>query len=122
MRINILKTELRPLDDLIPFQGDLKTLSPADAKKLRKQIEKHGFIDPFIVWEHEGKVLILGGHQRATVLKQMRADGEAIPLLPCNFVECADERSAKEIVLSLTSQFGAITEKGLLDFVLICKP
>lgn len=116
MRINILKTELRDIDELTPFQGDLKTLSPEDAVKLRRQIEEHGFLDPFIVWEHDSKTYILGGHQRQTVLKQMRADGEMIPKLPCNFVECQDEAQAKKIILALTSQFGAITEGGLLNF------
>jgi len=116
MKINIVKQETRKLAELVPFQGGLKTLSPSDAKKLRKQIEDHGFIDPFIVWEHDGKTLILGGHQRKEVLGQMEAEGVEIPPLPCTFVECRDEAEAKKMVLCLTSQFGEITEKGLLDF------
>lgn len=117
MEINYYKTEYLNIDQLIPFQGDLKDLTEANYKKLKKQIVEKGFSMPFSVWENEKNVYILDGHQRHRVLIRMQKEGQEIPKVPCNFVKCASKQQAKELVLAFTSQYGELTENGLLNFI-----
>lgn len=65
--------ETRLLDELVEFQGELKTLSPENAARLRREILELGFSEPISVWQHDGTCYILNGHQRVTVLRGMAA-------------------------------------------------
>lgn len=105
------------LEQLTPFQGELKELSKANHDKLRKQIIELGFSEPICVWKNENKYYILNGHQRLRVLTEMKkAEGFKIPRLPVVEVEAETEHEAKKKVLALTSQFGNITGQGLFQF------
>lgn len=105
------------LDQLEPFQGNLKDLSETNFKKLKQQILELGFSEPFSVWPHNGKFLLLNGHQRHRVLSKMKQEGVDIPKLPVNFVEASSVEEAKKKVLALTSQYGEITNQGLYEFM-----
>lgn len=111
------------IDELIPFQGDLKILTEENYFKLRDEILEDGFSEPISVWKKmmKGKkavcLYILNGHQRHAALKRMREDGWKIPKLPVSFVEASDEKSAKRKVLALTSQYGTMTTDGLTNFM-----
>lgn len=100
-------------DSLHPFQGDLKSLSNKNLKKLKKQIDTLGFSEPIVVWENDGVVNILNGHQRLIAIKSMNPSQE----IPCIFVAAADSREAKKKVLALTSQYGQMTRDSLADFM-----
>jgi 16S rRNA G966 N2-methylase RsmD len=104
---------------LIPFQGELKTLSDKNYEKLKKQILELGFSEPFSVWldVETGKARILNGHQRLATLKRMATEGFNIPLLPINHVNAKDAKEAKKKILSLTSQFGEMSANSLSDFM-----
>lgn len=117
VRIACRGAETRDIDALVPFQGDLKVLQPANATKLQVEIEKLGFSEPIAVWEHDDVCYVLNGHQRLAVLLRMRADGWEVPPVPVSLVEAADEAEARYKVLSLVSQFGTITENGLKTFL-----
>jgi hypothetical protein len=105
------------IDQLVPFQGELKSLSKSNHDKLRKQIIELGFSEPFCVWKNEGKYFLINGHQRLKVLTDMKlAEGFKIPRLPWVEVEADSEYQAKKKVLALTSQFGEITSASLFDF------
>ena len=106
------------LDDLQGFQGDLKTLSEENYRKLREEIIRDGFSEPISVW-HKGTkpYFILNGHQRLTTLRRMREDGFEVPPIPISFVDALDEKAAKRKVLALTSQYGEITQDGLTEFI-----
>lgn len=104
--------------EMTPFQGDLKTLSTENYEKLKKEILELGFSEPISVWKNDGKFYLLNGHQRHRVLTQMSdKEGYYIPAVPVNFIEAIDEREAKKKILSLTSQFGEITDQGLYEFM-----
>ena len=103
--------------ELRAFQGDLKTLSPANAKKLRRQILETGFSEPIAVWRQDGKYHVLNGHQRLTVLSSLREEGWNVPSVPVCWVEAESEAQARHKVLALTSQFGSITSDGLSAFL-----
>lgn len=98
-----------PLDELIEFQGDIKTLSDANAARLRSRIEKHGINAPVFVWRSgtkKAKHYILDGHQRVTVLRQMRDDGVDVPEIPVVFIDAKSRKDAAEKLLGITSQYG----------------
>lgn len=107
------------LNDLTPFQGDLKNLSESNYQKFKKQILELGFSAPFFVWKHEGKNYIGDGHQRHLTLQQMKKEGIHVPdQLPVVYFEAKDKKEAKKKVLAFTSQYGEMTLEGLSDFAI----
>jgi len=101
------------LDKIIPFQGDLKDLSGSNYKKLKKQILTHGMVAPFMLWKGN----CIDGHQRLKTLLKMKEEGIKLPeLFPMVEIEAKDEKTAKKIVLAISSQYGKITEESLFDF------
>ncbi len=117
VRIACKGSARKELDDLEPFQGNLKKLSELDGVKLRKEILELGFSEPISIWQHAGKNFILNGHQRLAVLKGLRDEGYSIPPLPVSLVEADSCAQAKRKVLALTSQYGEITQDGLVEFL-----
>ena len=79
LTVSYYKTEMLDIEKLQPFQGNLKDLSEANYKKLRKQILDNGFAEPFSVWENEGNVYILNGHQRHREIVKMKEEGINVP-------------------------------------------
>lgn len=106
------------IDNLIPFQGNLKTLSEDAYRRIKKEIVETGFAFPFHVWIDGGRNKLIGGHQRLVGLKRMRGEGFVIPALPMVTVEAKNIKEAKRRVLQDVSQFGTITPRGLYDFML----
>jgi len=106
-----------PLEELKDFQGNLKELSQENYGKLKKEILRHGFSEPVSVWRHDGKWVILNGHQRVRTLQGLKAEGYKIPKVPVSVIHAKDVKDAKERVLALTSQFGQITDDGLYEFM-----
>ena len=108
-----------PLDELEPFQGELKSLSSVEFAKLRRAIVETGFAFPIYIWKSpENVCFILGGHQRVRVLKQLRdAEGFIIPPVPVVFVEAENIVQAKRRILQDASQFGTVERQGLYEFM-----
>lgn len=120
------------IDNLLAFQGDLKTLSEENYRKLRDEIIRDGFSEPISVWRKVKRTLpdmelgeyetfvefyVLNGHQRLSTLERMREDGWDIPEIPVSFIDAPDEKAAKRKVLSLTSNYGTMTDDGLVGFI-----
>lgn len=107
-----------PLEKLTSFQGDLKHLTETNFKKLRKQIEKHGFCVPFFVWKSKDQNFILDGHQREKVLLRMKEEGVQLPdAFPVVYIEAKNRKDAAEKLLAINSQFARVDAKGLLSFI-----
>jgi hypothetical protein len=119
MRIEITceGNSVTALENIKPFQGQLKDLSETNYKKLKKEILELGFSEPISVWKHKGSLWALNGHQRIRALSQMQKEGIEVPALPINYVSCKNEKEAKRKVLALTSQYGEITKQGLYEFM-----
>src|SRR6478609_4594817 len=113
----ILKTELVDIDLLTPFQGTLKTLDDKNFNKHRKSIVDEGFSFTVHVWQNADVIYIIDGHQRVSVLTQMRKQGIEIPPISCSFVSAHTYRDAKKLVLLAISQYGKIQKDGFLEFV-----
>lgn len=107
------------LSELNPLQGEMKTLSDQNYEKLKKEIIEDGFSFPFAVWESplDAQFYIIDGHQRFAVLNKMKSEGWAIPQVPVVFVRAPDLKTAKKKLLAAASQYGTMSEQGLIQFL-----
>lgn len=105
------------LSDLTVLQGDLKSLSEKNYRKLRKEILELGFSSPIHIWVKDDKNYILDGTQRTRTLNKMAQEGIEIPALPVVSVDADDINDAKRKVLALTSQYGKMESQGLYEFM-----
>lgn len=107
-----------PLDVILDFQGKLKSRSKANLLKLIDRIFALGFVAPFFVWDHDGDYYLFDGHGRLEALCAIREAGVEIPgSLPVVYIEAEDEKKAREILLSITSQYGEFDEAVLSDWL-----
>lgn len=107
-----------PVEDLNEFQGNLKTLSSVNYEKLKKQILDEGFSAPIFVWQDKGKWWILDGHQRKHVILKLKAEGYAIPSLPCVQIHASTKKAAKKKLLTYVAQFGKVDGQGLYEYIM----
>lgn len=106
------------INDLVEFQGELKTLSKINYEKLKRQILDLGFSSPFHVWRDGKELKLLDGHQRLRTLKNMvQVDGYKCGKLPAVVIDASSYEQAKRKLLALTSQYGEVTSEGLYGFV-----
>jgi DNA modification methylase len=99
-------------------QENFKEWNNNGDKKLLDSILKYQFVDPFKVWESEGKLYCLDGRHRFLDLKKVQESGYDVPdLLPATFIDCSSMKEAAELVLVYSSAYAKITQQGLLDFV-----
>ena len=112
-RIHMVK-----VDELMPFQGELKDLSNDNYERLSKEILETGFAFPIFAWEHNGAWFTIDGHQRLRTLKTMRdLGGITIPdELPVISVLADNAVLAKERILQASSMYGTMSEQGLYQF------
>lgn len=105
------------VNELLDFQGDLKTLSDENYQKFKSELLELGFSEPISVWiSPDNKKYILNGHQRRRAILNIISEGIEVPDLPINLVEADNLKQAKRKVLALTSQFGQMTMDGLTDY------
>lgn len=112
--LNPNKLPTAPMSEFSATQGDLKFLSEENYKKLKKNIEKHGFDIPITAWvDKTGQKHLLDGHQRKHVLD---TEGwyEPVPYL---VLQADSLEQAAERLLEITSQYGTITQEGIDEFI-----
>lgn len=105
--------DYRTLEDL---QKGLKTLEHVEYNKLRSSLQDRGLLAPFFVWVEPGtsRKKIMDGHQRKRVFVMESVEPFEVPYI---IIPGATEQEAKENLLTITSQYGKISERGLEDFV-----
>jgi len=106
-----------PLENLTQFQGNLKTITPANLKKLRSRILDTGFVAPIFIWQHEKINYILDGTQRLLALKSLQGKGYHIPELPVAYIEADNEEDARKKLLSITSTYGDFNLEELQGWI-----
>lgn len=109
-----------PYTELHDFQGDLKTLTEENYKRLKAHILDTGFAFAEHAWMNpeDNKWYIIDGHQRVRAIRQMvEHEGYQCPNLPVVPVEARDLAEAKRRVLQGTSQFGRMEGQGLYEFM-----
>lgn len=107
-----------PLELLTRFQGPLKSITDKNLEKLKRLIKRLGFIAPIFVWvDDKGTQNILDGHQRLAALFSLQSDGYEIGSIPVDFIYASSLEEAKEMLLSITSQFGEFDLLELDDWL-----
>lgn len=104
-------------EDLVEFQGDLKSRNDNQIDKIVRSIMKYGFAFPFFVWKCDKINYVLDGHGRLLALNKLDELGYKIPKIPVIYVNCENEKSAKDLLLRLNSNYGKMTKESVLDFV-----
>jgi hypothetical protein len=106
------------LTTLRQFQGDLKKRTDADIAALIDSITKDGLLMPFAVWYHDNQASILDGHARYEAMVRMAIDDPSILTvpLPVIVIDAEDDAEARKALLQITSSYGRITKKGLIQF------
>ena len=119
-KVPIKGIKMLPIDSLVPFQDDLKYLTPENLEKLIANIINIGFSEPIGVWENEkdGENYIISGHQRVLAIQTMKERGMKVPNeLPCVILDIKNETDAREKLLSLASYYGDASERGLREYL-----
>lgn len=110
------------LSDLKIIQGNLKDLSEVNYEKLKGEILDLGFSAPFFCWTmtkgRKRKTFdLLDGTQRLRALIKMQEEGiELPPKFPIIDVDADSYKQAKKKILAISSQYGTITQEGLIEF------
>ncbi len=116
IRIECQGAESISIDDLTPFQDDLKSLSKENYEKIKKEIVKNGFSEPISIWRSAGRNYVLNGHQRIRALSGLRDDGYDVDKIPVSFVAAKTEKEAKRKILGLAGQYGKVEKDELYKF------
>jgi len=117
IRIECKGADVLPLDSIEDFQGNLKKRGKKEIDSIITSIEKYGFSFPFFVWNGDGHNRCLDGHGRIQALCEMRKRGVSLPLFPVAYIEAKDEGEAKQKLLRLNSQYGAMSVASVLEFM-----
>lgn len=119
VRIACRGARLAALEELTPLQGSLKELSRDSYEQLRQGLIKYGYCFPIKVWEDaKGKLWIVGGHQTALTLGEMKIEGYQVPRLPISLIEARSKKEARRLVLVDASSYGKIDKQGLYEFMI----
>lgn len=119
IEINCKGSRKVDLNELRPFQGNLKELTKANYYKLRGLIQTMGFSFPIFVWEApDEQKYILDGHQRVRTLTRMvTEEGYICPEIPIADVKADSFQEAKKKLMAAVSGFGNVTKDGLYEFL-----
>jgi hypothetical protein len=119
----IIKTESINWRKLEWLQNpNLKELTKDSFQKLKASLVKNNFIQPFNVWENNGKTWILDGHHRKRAMEELEKEGYSIPRnLSANFIRCKDRKEAIKLILIYSSIYANVTEEGLYELISVEK-
>ena len=53
------------------FRAHCPPLTETERQMLRQDIERTGLLSPLIVWNHEGKTILVDGHNRYEILQEL---------------------------------------------------
>lgn len=117
VRIECEGAQTLSIEEMEPFQEDIKYLHKEDYESLRGVILSEGFSEPIGIWKHEGNNFIISGHQRHNTLKKMQDEGIQIPPVPVSLITCKDKKEAKKKVLELASVYGRFQKHKLAQYL-----
>lgn len=98
----------------------MKELDQENFEKLKRLIEKYGFLFPFFVWKNKrnNKWYYTDGTQRHKVLTWMKESGvyDLPEKFPCVEIMAKNKSEAAKAILAQSTSFGEITQPGLEAF------
>ncbi len=118
IKVKCTGSESLPLEHITKFQGELKKIKQSSKLRLASSIFINGFIAPFFIWKHGKENRILDGHQRITVLNDIRDSSVSLPgVFPVVYIEAENESEAKQKLLAISSQYGDFDLDELKDWL-----
>jgi DNA modification methylase len=117
LRIACSGADRLPIDAIEDFQGGLKKRGKREIDQIITSLLRFGFSFPFFVWNGSGHNYCLDGHGRIMALCELRKRGYNLPLFPVAYIEADDEAEAKQKLLRLNSQYGAMTIDTVMEFM-----
>jgi hypothetical protein len=104
---------------LVELQGELKTLSEENYQKLKRRMLRLGFDCPVFGWRDKKITYILDGTQRLRALRRMLEEGCQLEggKVPVCDIEAENIKQARERLLGYVSQYGKLSEEGLMAFL-----
>jgi hypothetical protein len=89
------------------FQALLNPLSPDEVAQLEQSIRKDGMRERIVLWEHEGKAIIVDGHNRYRIDRKLltEAHPQLDPLEENEFLEL--DRNAERRIDATNSRYAA---------------
>ena len=109
MKITCKCNTTRNIKDLVIIQGDIKSMSKKDRKKLTNSLKKYGLMVPWIVWGNK----VMDGTQRTDILiNNLNYLGD----VPVVEIEANSEDDARAKLLTITSQSGRFNLEELQIF------
>jgi ParB/RepB/Spo0J family partition protein len=66
------------------IQKRLFPLRPEELQHLRESIEREGVRDPLVVWPKDGKLILVDGHQRYRICREL---GKNFPVVERDFAD-----------------------------------
>ncbi len=106
------------INDLVPFQGKLKSITSDDFNKLKRSLIKDGLPLGFHIWKDKGKNFIMDGHHRQLVMKSLRDDGYFIAPVPCNPIIANSKKEAAKAILVSNSKYARMSESSISDYMI----
>ncbi len=99
---------------------DFKNFSPHAEQKLINSMIANNFIMSFHVWENEGKIYCIDGHQRIQkIFPKLETMGYKLPeRFPTNFIDCANMQEAAALVFVFNSEYAKIEEEEAAKFIM----
>lgn len=119
LKVNCESKDTATLQQLVPFQGNLKKRKASDIEALASSLRDEGLMMPFAVWSNpDGKMCLLDGHGRLEALVQMSLKDMDILTqeFPIIKIAAETEEDAKKALLQITSSYGKVDKKGLAEF------
>lgn len=117
VRINIKNLINLKLEEINPFQEEIKILLPEDYEAFKKEMLADGFNFAPHVWQDvEHNYWLLDGHQRTECLNRMVAEGFEVSTVPCVEVVAETLEEARRMVLAAASTYGTMQEDALSRF------
>lgn len=117
IEINCKGADLKSIEELKDFQGEIKKLTPENYQKLKNTILNNGFSAPVFIWIHNNQNYVLDGHQRIKILIDLKKEGYTIPQVPVDYIYAKDKREAKKKLLSLASTYGMGDKNAIEAFI-----
>jgi len=123
IQVKCTSVELKlPFNELLPFQGALKTRTEEDITSLSKSLREDGMLMPFVIWHKpEAPTLhyLLDGHARYEAVHLLAVEEPELlaQQFPVIIVEAVNIAEAKNALLQISSTYGKITPKGLKIFL-----
>lgn len=117
IKIDCSYDELLDINEVHSIQGVLK--DAYDIPKLKKNMIRNGVKIPIRVWHDtdKDKYKIIDGVHRIIASKELVAEGYNITKFPVVFVDCVDDKEAKDMILRSNSHYSKKGKKDTLEFI-----